>query len=140
MNTFSPRFEGMERRKPAKKILVVGCKLLDVATLSHTLMQSGYRVYSVENEGRLKIVAKMWRPDLVIYNTGATQGEDLPAATADQKVRGSTIPILFLTDSAVGGSEPVLLGPRRYLQKPFSREQLVLAVHDNVFRDSVGAP
>ena len=123
----------MERRTH-KTILVVDEDLLSIVNISQTLLRGGYVIsHATDNENALKVI-KVKKPDLIICNL---DGRNLDAhrlvSTLQQARSLRTIPFLFVVESQQEPAEaPEILGPRQYLKKPFTREQLASAVREHL--------
>jgi CheY-like chemotaxis protein len=119
-----------------KKILIVDDDLLSIATISQTLLRNGYQVMRAEDEDRAIRAMKKFRPDLIICNAESKKLDALQLLkTMQQAPQTRGIPFLFITES----QEPVhkeagIIGPRQYLTRPFTREQLAIAVQENLKR------
>lgn len=117
-----------------KKILIVDDDLVSFATISQILLQNGYGVLHAEDEEHALRAAKKSRPDLIICNAESRKLDVLQLVKAvwqAPQIRGT--PVLFLTESPeLTWAGPGLLGPKQYLRKPFTREQLAIAVQENL--------
>jgi CheY-like chemotaxis protein len=117
-----------------KKILIVDDDLRNIATISQVLLENGYRVLHAEDKDRAVKVARNSMPDLIICNAESKALDSLELLKTmrqAQQVRG--ISILFLTDSEeLLGAIPGILFPKQYLRKPYTREQLTIAVQENL--------
>ncbi len=119
-----------------KKILIVDDDLVNVAAITQILLRNGYDVLYEEDEQRVVRTAKKSRPDLIICNA---ESRKLDAFRVVEAVRQAPemrkTPVLFLTESReLTWAGPELLGPKQYLRKPFTREQLAIAVQENLKR------
>ena len=118
----------------SKKILIVDDDLRNIATISQILLENGYRVLHAEDKDRAAKVARNSKPDLIICNAESKALDSLELLKTmrqAQQVRG--ISVLFLTNSeelleAAHG----VLGPKQFLRKPYTREQLTIAVQENL--------
>lgn len=123
----------MERRNQ-KKILVVDSDLLSIVHISLTLLTGGYVIsHATDYQTALKAVKKE-KPDLIICTIG---GSDLDSHRLVNTVHGErafrTIPFLFVVESGQESDQaPEILGPKQYLTKPFTREQLAAAVQQHL--------
>ena len=117
-----------------KKILIVDDDLRNIATISQILLENGYRVLHAEDKDRAAKVARNSRPDLIICNAecrALDSLELLKTMRQAQQMRGTSV--LFLTNSeelleaALG-----IVGPKQFLRKPDTREQLTIAVQENL--------
>lgn len=119
-----------------KKILIVDDDLANVATISQILLQNRYGVLHAEDEEHALRATKKSRPDLIICNADISKLDVLQLVKAVRQtpqIRGT--PVLFLTESReLTWAGPDLLGPKQYLRKPFTREQLAIAVQENLKR------
>ena len=117
-----------------KKILIVDDDLRNIATISQILLENGYRVLHAEDKDRAAKVARNSRPDLIICNAecrALDSLELLKTMRQAQQIRG--ISVLFLTDSEeLLEAAPGVLSPKQYLRKPYTREQLTIAVEENL--------
>jgi CheY-like chemotaxis protein len=125
---------GMMERKTQKTILVVDEDLLSIVNISQTLLRGGYVIsHATDNEAALKAI-RVEKPDLIICNL---DGRNLDAhrlvSTLQQARALRTIPILFVIESQREPAQaPEILGPKQYLKKPFTREQLASAVREHL--------
>jgi PleD family two-component response regulator len=121
---------------PPKKILIVDDDLLTIATMAQTLVRNGYQVMHATDEERAFKATKKDKPDLIICNYESKKLDVRQLLKSIQKVKLSHgIPLLLITES--GGSpseEPGILGPKQHLNRPFTREQLTIAVQENLKR------
>ncbi len=117
-----------------KKILIVDDDLLTAATLIQILLQNGYEVLHAEDKDRAARVALKSRPDMIICNAESKKVDALQfLKLVRQAPQTRKAAILFLTDRPeMLDGEPGLLGPRQFLMKPFTREQLAIAVQENL--------
>ena len=119
-----------------KKILIVDDDLANVAAITQILLRNGYDVLHEEDEQRVVRTAKKSRPDLIICNAESRKLDAfrmVKAVCQAPRMRGT--PVLFLTESReLTWAGPDLLGPKQYLRKPFTREQLAIAVQENLKR------
>lgn len=119
-----------------KRILIVDDDLLSIANISQTLSRGGYEtIHATNRSGALKAVRRD-QPDLVICNLDGRKFDArqlVQSLKQEREARG--IPILLLVESRrLSGPAPEILGPRQYLKKPFTREELTSAVHDRLHR------
>jgi PleD family two-component response regulator len=125
----------MEKFNP-KKILIVDDDVLSIATLAQTLVRNGYQVVHATDEAKAFKVTKKDKPDLIICNYESKKLDVPTLLKAFQTARPSQgIPLLLITESqnALNG-EPGILGPKQQLNRPFTREQLTIAVQENLKR------
>lgn len=117
-----------------KKILIVDDDLANVATIAQILLRNGYDVLHEEDEQRVVRTAKKSRPDLIICNAESRKLDAFRTVEAVRQVpRMRGVPVLFLTESKeLSRPGPGLLGPKQYLRKPFTPEQLAIAVQENL--------
>jgi CheY-like chemotaxis protein len=119
---------------PPKKILIVDDDLLTAATLTQILLQNGYQVFHAEDEAGASKMAQKSKPDMIICNAESTK-VDAPRLVKTIRMVPQTraAAILLLTGSREKlAGEPGLLGPRQFLMKPFTREQVAIAVQENL--------
>jgi two-component system, sensor histidine kinase and response regulator len=119
---------------PPKKILIVDDDILDTATLTQILLQNGYEVFHAEDKDHAVRLAQKSRPDMIICNVESKKIDALKVMQLlRQMPQTRRAAILVLTEhrEMVAG-EPGLLGPRQFLMKPFTREQLAIAVQENL--------
>jgi DNA-binding response OmpR family regulator len=117
-----------------KKILIVDDDLLSTATLTQILLQNGYEVLHAENKDRAVRVAQKSRPDMIICNAESKKldaHQFLELVRQAPQTRGASILILTERRETLE-REHGLLGPRQFLMKPFTREQLAIAVQENL--------
>ncbi len=116
------------------KILIVDDDVLSVATLTQILLQNGYEVlHAPEKEHAVKVAQKS-RPDMIIYNAESNRVDVLQFLKFMHQVpQTRDAAVLILTERReMLAVEPGLLGPRQFLVKPFTREQLAIAVQENL--------
>jgi CheY-like chemotaxis protein len=117
-----------------KRILVVDEDLLNIAHISQTLLRGGYEIsHATDHETALTAI-KDERPDLIICNL---DGQHLDSHQLVNRVHQAkafrTIPFLFVVDSQRNPDQaPDILGPKQYLKRPFTREQLASAVQEHL--------
>jgi CheY-like chemotaxis protein len=117
-----------------KRILIVDDDLLSIASISQTLLRGGYQtIHATNRRGALRAILHD-RPDLVICNLDGRKfnaRQLLQSVKQDRESRG--IPFLFLVESHLHPNPaPEILGPKQYLKKPFTREQLTSAIRDHL--------
>jgi PleD family two-component response regulator len=118
------------------RILIVDEDILSIVSLSQTLVRGGFTIsHATDHERAIKAV-KDEKPDLIICNLG---GQRLNAKelvrVVGQKAAHKSIPFLFIVESHPETvSAPEILGPRQYLTKPFTREQVLTAVQQHLKR------
>ena len=113
-----------------RKILVVDGDLLSIAHISQALLGDGYVLsHSTDLKTALQAVRNE-RPDLIICNLDGQHPDSCELASEVQQSEGfRAIPFLFLVGSPRDPAPaPEILGPKQYLSKPFTREQLTSAV------------
>ena len=118
------------------KILIVDEDILSIVNISQTLVRGGYIIsHATDHAGAIKAVREE-KPDLIICNLGAQRLDTTEfIREVKQKAAHQNIPFLFIVDSLTeNASAPDILGPRQYLTKPFTREQVVTAVQQNLKR------
>ncbi|MCX6143485.1 MAG: response regulator [Ignavibacteriales bacterium] len=124
------------RNIPPKKILIVDDDVLTIATMAQTLLRNGYQVTHATDEDRAFKATKKDKPDLIICNYESKKLDIRQLLKSIQNVRPSRgIPLLLITESGESLSEePGILGPKQHLNRPFTREQLTIAVQENLKR------
>jgi CheY-like chemotaxis protein len=123
----------METNNP-KRILVVDEDLLSIANVSQTLLRGGYVIsHATDHQTALKAIRDE-RPDLIICNLdGRNLNPHQLVSTVQQTSAFRTIPFLFVVESQRDPERaPEILGPKLYLTKPFTREQLTSAVGEHL--------
>jgi CheY-like chemotaxis protein len=117
-----------------KKILIVDDDILNTATLTQILLQNGYQVLHAEDRDHAVRLAQKSTPDMIICNAENKKLDALQFVKFVQQVpqtRGAAILVLTERREMLEG-EPGLLGPKQFLMKPFTREQLAIAVQENL--------
>jgi CheY-like chemotaxis protein len=119
-----------------KKILIVDDDLLSIATMAQTLLRNGYQVVHATDEDRALKASQKDKPDLIICNYEHKKLDVRQFVKSLQNVRPSQgIPLLLIAESRESlDQEPGILGPKRHLTRPFTREQLTIAVQENLKR------
>jgi len=120
--------------KPQKKILVVDEDLSTIANISQTLLRGGYVIsHATDQQTALKVI-KDERPDLIICNLDGQKFNARQLVSIVRQARAlRSIPFLFVIESEqTPGQAPEILGPRQYLKRPFTREQLASAVQEHL--------
>jgi PleD family two-component response regulator len=119
-----------------KKILIIDDDLLNIATMAQTLLRNGYQVMHATDGERAFKATKKDKPDLIICNYESKKLDMKELLKSIQSGRSSQgIPLLLIRDSSESlNEEPGLLGPKQLLTKPFTREQLTIAVQENLKR------
>ena len=117
-----------------KKILIVDNDLRHMATIAQILLENGYQVLHAGDKDGAAKVARKSRPDLILCNVeGETLGSLRLMRTMRQAAQMRGISFLFLADSEeLLEAPPVVLGPKHYLKKPYTRSQLAIAVQENL--------
>ncbi len=117
-----------------KRILIVDEDLLSVVDISQTLIPKGYVFSHATEKGEAMKVLKNERPDLIICTVDDRRPDRLQLAQEMQRARDAgNIPFLFVLGSKRDSAQaPQILGPKQYLTKPFTREQLSLAVQEHL--------
>ena len=114
-----------------KKILIIDDDLLNIINITQILLRSGYQICHESNHGRALQAVRQTSPDLVIFKL---RFGDQAAQTLVQEVRRSTHSrttlFLFLAERLQYSAAPDILGPKQLLTRPFSEEQLLIAVQD----------
>ena len=118
----------------SEKILIVDDDPLSIASISQTLLRGGYQsIYATNRKGAVKAIRRD-RPDLVICTLDAGNFDArklIHSVKQGRETRG--IPCLFLVESRqLPVPAPEILGPKQYLKKPFTHEQLTSAVRDHL--------
>jgi CheY-like chemotaxis protein len=125
---------GLNSKPTPPKILIVDDDVLTTATLTQILLQNGYQVlHAEENAGAVKLAIRS-RPDMVICDAESTKvnaQEFVKFIRRAPQTRRTAILLLTGRREMLSG-EPGLLGPRQYLVKPFTREQVAIAVQENL--------
>jgi len=119
---------------PPKKILIVDDDVLNAATMTQILLQNGYEVFHAEDKHHAVKVAQKFRPDMIICNAESKKADALQTMKLLRQwpqTRGAAVLVLTERREMLTG-EPGLLGPRQFLVKPFTREQLAIAVQENL--------
>jgi CheY-like chemotaxis protein len=130
----SPGTGGKMGTSTQKKILVVDEDLLSIAHISQTLLRGGYVLsHATDQQTALKAI-KDGKPDLVICNLDGQKLDSRQLMNTVQRIRAfRTIPFLFVVDSRRDPAQtPDILGPKQYLKRPFTREQLASAVQERL--------
>jgi CheY-like chemotaxis protein len=128
------------RSVTSKKILIVDDDILNIATLTQILLQNGYQVLHAEDKDHAVRLAQKSTPDMIICNAENTKVDALQFLKLVRQLpqtRRAAILVLTGRREMLEG-EPSLLGPRQYLMKPFTREQLAIAVQENLKHSQVG--
>jgi CheY-like chemotaxis protein len=120
----------------SKRILIVDDDLLSIANVSQTLLLGGYEtIHATSRRGAIKAIRRD-QPDLVICNLDGRKIDAhqlIQFVKEEREARG--IPFLFLVGShRMPDPAPEILGPKQYLKKPFTHEELASAVHDHLDR------
>ncbi len=120
----------------SKRILLIDDDLISIATISQMLLQGGYHALHVTSRTSAMGAILEEKPDLVICNLDGGQCDAVQLVQSLQQERQArNIPFLFLVESDRSADPaPEILGPRQYLKKPFTREQLVSAVQEHFKR------
>ena len=122
------------RKIESKKILIVDDDLLSIATMSQTLLRNRYQVVHATDEERAFKSTKKEKPDLIICNYESKKLDVKQLLKSIQNVRSSHgIPFIMITESRESlNDEPGILDPKQHLNRPFTREQLTIAVQDTL--------
>ena len=125
----------METR-PQKRILVMDEDLLSIANIFLTLLRGGYVLSHATNRQTALKALRDEKPDLIICNLDGRNLEAHRLVSAVQQTRAfRTIPFLLIVESKRDPAQaPEILGPKQYLIKPFTREQLASAVQEHLVR------
>jgi twitching motility two-component system response regulator PilG len=124
--------------KTQKRILVVDEDLLTIANISQTLLRGGYVIsHATDHQTALKVIQDE-KPDLIICNLEGRSLDSHQLVSRVQQARAfRTIPFLFVVESHRDPARaPEILGPKQYLKKPFTREELASAVQEHLNRRS----
>jgi PleD family two-component response regulator len=121
---------------PPKKILIVDDDLLTIATMAQTLLRNGYQVMHATDEEKAFKSTKKEKPDLIICNAESKKLDVQQLLKSIKNVRSSQgLPFLMITESEeLPNKGPGILGPKQHLNRPFTREQLTIAVQENLKR------
>jgi CheY-like chemotaxis protein len=117
-----------------KKILIIDDDLLDIETISQSLLRGGYQTRHATDHKRALQTIKEELPDLIICSLDVRK---LNARRLVQEVRQSprlrSTPFLFIGNSQQSAeAAPDILGPKQRLTRPFTPEQLAIAVQDHL--------
>ena len=110
--------------------------LLSIASIFHTLLRGGYVLSHATNHQTALKAIKDERPDLIICNLDRRNLEAHRLVSTVQQTRAfRTIPFLLIVESKRDPAHaPEILGPKQYLTKPFTQEQLASAVQEHLDR------
>jgi CheY-like chemotaxis protein len=117
-----------------QKILIVDDDILSIATLTQILLQNGYQVLHAEDRDHAVRIAQRSRLDMIICNAENKKVDAVQFLKFVRQVpqaRGAAILVLTERREMLEG-EPGLLGPKQFLIKPYTREQLAIAVQENL--------
>jgi response regulator RpfG family c-di-GMP phosphodiesterase len=125
---------GLNAKPSPGKILIVDDDVLTTATLTQILLQNGYQVFHAEDNALAAKLAIKSRPDMVICNAESTKVDAQQLVKfIHQAPQTRRTAILLLTGRReMLTGEPGILGPRQYLVKPFTREQVAISVQENL--------
>ena len=118
----------------SQKILIVDDDILSTATLIQILIENGYEVLHAEDKDRAVRVLQKSRPDMIICNAESKKVDALELlkfVRQAPQTRGAAFLILTERREMLAG-EPSLLGPKQFLMKPYTREQVAIAVQENL--------
>lgn len=117
-----------------KRILIIDDDLFSIASISQTLLHDGYQILHAADHIRALKVIERDEPDLIICSLDERRPNvDRLMQTVEQTLQGSGIPYFFILQSQRrGDGAPDILGPKQYLTKPFTHEQLAMAVEDHL--------
>ena len=117
-----------------RKILIVDDDLHSIATLTQILLQNGYEVLHAEDNDRAAKIARLSRPDMIICNADSKKVNALQFLKLMREgLQTRNAAILVLTEQReILEQEPGLLAPAQLLMRPFTREQLAIAVQENL--------
>lgn len=110
--------------------------LLSIANIFLTLLRGGHVLSHATNHQTALKALRDEKPDLIICNL---DGRNLEAhrlvSTVQQTKAFRTIPFLLIVESKRDPAQaPEILGPKQYLIKPFTQEQLASAVQERLGR------
>jgi CheY-like chemotaxis protein len=119
-----------------KKILIVDDDVLSIATMAQTLLRNGYQIVHATNEEKAFKLTRKDKPDLIICNYECKKLDVQQLLKSIKTAPPSNgIPLLLITESQpLPNDEPGILGPKQNLHKPFTREQLTIAVQKTLSR------
>jgi DNA-binding response OmpR family regulator len=117
-----------------KKILIVDDNRLKIATIEQALLRDGFQVIWAQDEDRALKATKKSKPDLIIFNA---ESESLDAVRFLQSLRQTErtrgVSLLFITEAQQHLQEKIgMLAPKNFIAKTFTREQLAIAVQENL--------
>jgi PleD family two-component response regulator len=117
-----------------KKILIVDDDVMTIATMAQTLLRNGYQILHATDMERAFKKTKKDKPDLIICNSESKKLDVQQLLKSIRTVQSSkSIPLLLITESPHPPTkEPSILGPQQRLNRPFTREQLTIAVQENL--------
>lgn len=97
--------------------------------IQHTLEGAGYTLHKAESKSEgVKLVAKI-KPRLVVTDLCLSDSKELDVLIDIKPMIGKALVLVVGYDSIEQALEAIRLGAFDCLQKPFSREQLMLAVY-----------
>jgi CheY-like chemotaxis protein len=133
---------GEDEAVDVKRILIIDSDVFNVASISQMLLEKGYRILHATDQLKASKVLKKERPDLIICDLdGQTLDANVLMSTLQRMPRMRGIPFLFLARSRkLTDAAPDILGPKLYLTKPFTREQLAAAVEEHLKTGNQGDP
>ena len=93
-------------------------------------------MFHATDEERAFKTTKKDKPDLIICNYESTKLDAVQLLkTVRQAPQTRGVPFLFITKTQqLPNEEPGILGPKNNLSSPFTREQLTIAVQENLKR------
>jgi CheY-like chemotaxis protein len=133
-NNLSTTEHHTDKSVSGKKILIVDIDLLSILNISQALLRSGYVLSHAMDALQAVRAVKEERPDLIICGYDDGNPDTLQLAKSVHQSMGSLrIPFLFVLEAQCDSTQaPQILGPRMYLTKPFTHEQLSLAVLEQI--------
>lgn len=119
-----------------KKILIVDEDILNIVDLSRVLLRFGYVLSHATDQARAIQAVTQEKPDLIICPSIGKKLDTLQFVNSLQKLPWSrNIPFVFLIESGESSDQaPQILGPKQYLAKPFTSEELASAVQEQLSR------
>ncbi len=126
----------------AIKVLVVDDSVTIRRTAESLLKREGYQVESAEDgfEALSRIVD--WRPDIIFLDIMMPRLDGYQTCAVIKNNRQfSPTPVIMLSskDGIFDRARGTLVGSEQYLTKPFTREELLEAIHQHVTAEAQGA-
>lgn len=124
-----PRLEGLENRKPKKKILVVEDIAVVRMVIEKILQQAGYNVACVENgeEALLYLKLEKIQPDLIVMDVAMPKMDGLTALKHirdDEKTKNMSVIMCTAKSDMTDIVKAASLRVDGYIVKPFKAEVL----------------